>query len=106
MVRFDPGMIAEQMAKAPPSWTVKACNPEKTLAFGGNVVHFGLVGGPSFVSDLDRGRRAGDYEDFRNFMKLSYSTYRKNNRPIWIGGRVCGATHAARSSQSPAPSSG
>ena len=73
MVRFDPDMIAEQMAKAPPSFTVEARNPAKTLAFGGNIINFGLVGGPSFVSDLDRGRRAGDYDDFRNFMKLSYS---------------------------------
>ena len=73
MVRFDPAMVEEHMAKAPPSYTVKARNPGKSLAFGGNVVNFALVGGPSFVSDLDRGRRAGDYEDFRNFMKLSYS---------------------------------
>ena len=73
MVRFDPEMIAEYMAKAPPRYSVKARNHAKTLDFGGNVINFGLVGGPSFVSDLDRGRRAGDYEDFRNFMKLSYS---------------------------------
>ena len=73
MVRFDPAMIEETMALAPPSYTVKARNSAKSLTFGGNVINFGLVGGPSFVSDLDRGRRAGDYEDFRNFMKLSYS---------------------------------
>ena len=73
MVRFDPAMIEEHMAKAPPSFTIRARNPSKSLAYGGNVINFGLVGGPSFVSDLDRGRRAGDYEDFRNFMKLSHS---------------------------------
>ena len=73
MVRFDPGMVEEYVAKAPPSYTVQARNPAKSPTFGGNVINFGLVGGPSFVSDLDRGRRAGDYEDFRNFMKLSYS---------------------------------
>ena len=73
MVRFDPAMLEEYMAKARPSYTMKARNPAKSLVFGGNVINFGLVGGPSFVSDLDRGRRAGDYEDFRNFMKLSYS---------------------------------
>ena len=73
MVRFDPAMVESYMALAPPSYTIKARNPEKSLTFGGNVINFGLVGGPSFVSDLDRGRRAGDYEDFRNFMKLSHS---------------------------------
>ena len=73
MVRFDPSMVEEYVAKAPPSYTVQARNPAKSPTFGGNVINFGLVGGPSFVSDLDRGRRAGDYEDFRNFMKLSGS---------------------------------
>ena len=73
MVRFDPAMIEQLMALAPSSYAIRARNPAKSLAFGGNVINFGLVGGPSFVSDLDRGRRAGDYEDFRNFMKLSYS---------------------------------
>ena len=66
MVYFDPEMLEEHMAKAPPSYTMKARNPAKSLTFGGNVINFGLVGGPSFVSDLDRGRRAGDYEDLRN----------------------------------------
>ena len=73
LVRFDPAMIEEYMAKAPPSCTMKARNPAKSPTLGGNVINFGLVGGPSFVSDLDRGRRAGDYEDFCNFMKLSGS---------------------------------
>ena len=63
MVRFDSDMIEEYMALAPSSYTIKARNPSKSLTFGGNVINFGLVGGPSFVSDLDRGRRAGDYED-------------------------------------------
>ena len=73
LVRFDPAMIEEHMAKAPSSYTMQARNRAKSLTFGGNVINFGLVSGPSFVSDLDRGRRAGDYEDFRNFMKLSHS---------------------------------
>ena len=73
MVRFDPAMVEEHMAKAPPGFAVAARNPAKSLTLGGNVINFGLVAGPSFVSDLDRGRRAGDYEDFRNFMKLSHS---------------------------------
>ena len=73
MVRFDPEMVEEHMAKAPRAYSVRARNPGKSLTFGGDVINFGLVAGPSFVSDLDRGRRAGDYEDFRNFMKLSYS---------------------------------
>ena len=55
MVRFDPAMIEECMALAPPTYTIKARNTAKSLTFGGNVINFALVGGPSFVSDLDRG---------------------------------------------------
>ena len=73
LVRFEPAMIEEYMAMAPPAFTMKARNPAKSLCFGGNVVNFALVGGPSFVSDLDRGRRAGGHEDHRNFMKLCHS---------------------------------
>ena len=45
MVRFDPAMIEAYMALAPPSYAIQARNPAKSLAFGGNVINFGLVGG-------------------------------------------------------------
>ena len=38
--------------------------------FGGAHLVFGAVGGPAFVSDLDRGRRAGNAADFRDYVRL------------------------------------
>ena len=38
--------------------------------FGGTNLVFGAVGGPAFVSDLDRGRRAGNFADFVDYVRL------------------------------------
>jgi len=70
MVRCDPGMLDEYMALAPPSFTITSRNPAKSITVGGNHVNFGPVGGPSFVSDLDRGRRAGTFEEMCDFLKV------------------------------------
>ena len=70
MVRFEPGLIEESMAKAPAEFTLMARNPAKSVTIGGNHINFAPVGGPSFVSDLDRGRRAGTLAELSDFMKL------------------------------------
>jgi len=73
MVRCDPAMVEECMALAPSSFVLKAPNPARSITVGGNHVNFGPVGGPSFVSDLDRGRRAGTFEEMCDFLKLLQS---------------------------------
>ena len=40
---------------------------------GGDATVFSPVGGPPFVTDLDRGRRYGTLEDLHNFIKLAHS---------------------------------
>ncbi|MBS38323.1 MAG: methyltransferase [Thiotrichales bacterium] len=70
MVYFDPGYIEEAVAKAPSSFTIHARNPQRSCHIGGNTINFGPVGGPSFTSDLDRGRRSGSYEDLCNYQRL------------------------------------
>ncbi|MDA0923502.1 MAG: trimethylamine methyltransferase family protein [Proteobacteria bacterium] len=72
-VRFDPAMVEEMLTGIPSGFTIHARNPDKTVYVGGNSLTFATVCGPSFVSDLDRGRRAGTLEDVRNFVKLSAS---------------------------------
>ena len=72
-VRFDPGLVEEMLTGIPSKFTIHARNPEKTVDVGGNSLTFATVCGPSFVSDLDNGRRAGTLEDMRNFVKLSAS---------------------------------
>jgi trimethylamine--corrinoid protein Co-methyltransferase len=73
MVRCDPGMVDELMALAPSSFVVKARNPSKSVHIGGNHVNFGPVGGPSFVTDLDRGRRAGTFDEMCDFLRVLQS---------------------------------
>ena len=73
MVRCDPDMVAEFMALAPSSFSIKARNPAKSITLGGNHINFGPVGGPSFVTDLDRGRRAGTFAEMCDFTKVLQS---------------------------------
>jgi trimethylamine--corrinoid protein Co-methyltransferase len=73
IVRFDPALVDETLQHIPGEFTVHARNPEKTLTVGGNSMVFATVCGPPFVSDLDRGRRDGTYEDCCNFVKLVHS---------------------------------
>ncbi len=69
-VRFDPDLIEEMLEGIPSEFTIHARNPEKTVSMGGNSIVFASVCGPSFVSDLDQGRRAGTKTDMENFVKL------------------------------------
>ena len=72
-VRFDPAFIEEQLEKAPATFTLRARNAERDLTLGGNNINFVSVVGPAFCSDLDRGRRTGNSEDVRNFVRLLQS---------------------------------
>ena len=73
MVRFDRGLIESTIAKAPAEFTLHARNPEHDLRIGGNNINFGSVGGPPNVSDLDRGRRPGNYADFCDLVRVIQS---------------------------------
>ncbi len=70
MVYFDPDYVELALGRAPPSYDFHARNPDRTVTVGGNRVNFAPVAGPSFVSDLDRGRRAGTYAELCNFVRL------------------------------------
>lgn len=72
MVYFDPEMIREYTAKAPPEFTQLARNPENNLTVGGDAINFAPVYGPPYVLDADRGRREAKLEDFVNFVKLAF----------------------------------
>jgi len=74
MVYLDPEMVEEVIKAVPPEFTQKARNPEKSVTLGGNHITFFGVGGPAFVSDLDRGRRPGTYAELCDYKKL-FQTY-------------------------------
>ena len=73
LVRFDPDLVEELISGLPSEFTIHARNPEKTVTMGKNSIVFSTVCGPSFVTDLDRGRRAGTHADMENFVKLAGS---------------------------------
>ncbi len=70
-VRFDPDMVTEKIRSAPSDFTLHARNPERDVRLGGDWVAFGTVGSPPNVSDLDRGRRIGNREDYQNLLRLA-----------------------------------
>ncbi|RED50778.1 trimethylamine methyltransferase family protein [Aestuariispira insulae] len=69
-VRFDRSMVMDHLAKAPAEFTLHARNPERNLRIGGNHLNFCTVASAPNASDLTGGRRRGNQEDFRNFLKL------------------------------------
>jgi trimethylamine---corrinoid protein Co-methyltransferase len=69
-VRLDPPHVEELVAHAPSSFRLHARDPSKSLAFGDGHVVFSAVGGPAFVTDIDRGRRPGNLADFLDFVRV------------------------------------
>jgi trimethylamine--corrinoid protein Co-methyltransferase len=71
-VRMDRGFVMEMVRKAPSQFTITPRNPERAITFGGRHVVFGNVSSPPNCSDLDRGRRPGDREAYRDFLRLTH----------------------------------
>ena len=69
-VRLDPAMVEETIASAPSEFRLHARNPARHVEIGGRNVVFTSVGGPAFVTDLDRGRRPGNAADFVEYVRL------------------------------------
>lgn len=73
IVRFDPDMVRECLQHAPASFTLRARNPARDLTVGGQHIIFGSVGGPAFCSDLDKGRRPGNYAEMCDYLRVIQS---------------------------------
>jgi trimethylamine--corrinoid protein Co-methyltransferase len=73
LVKLERGLILERIAKVPREVTLHARNPERSLTFGGNHINFGTVASAPNVSDLDRGRRPGNFQDYCDLLKLAQS---------------------------------
>ena len=84
-IRFPKGLARRLCKTAPAAYTQHARNPARNVEIGGKHTVFAPVYGSPFVHDIDKGRRYGTIEDFRNFVKLSYTS-------PWMhhsGGTVC-----------------
>ncbi|MFL5776368.1 MAG: trimethylamine methyltransferase family protein [Chloroflexota bacterium] len=69
-VTMESAQVEELVAKAPPTFQLHARNPSKTLTFGDGHVVFSAVGGPAFVTDIERGRRPGNMADFVDYVRV------------------------------------
>jgi trimethylamine--corrinoid protein Co-methyltransferase len=85
-VRFPRGMCRQIVqATAPAQFTQYARNEANHVEIGGRHTVLAPNYGSPFVTDLDRGRRYGTIEDFRNFVKLTYLSPHLHHS----GGTVC-----------------
>jgi trimethylamine--corrinoid protein Co-methyltransferase len=91
LVRFPPGMLREVLRTAPAQFTQHARNPARSVEIGGKSVVFSPAYGSPFVMDLDRGRRFGTIQDFRNFIKLAQGSPNFHHS----GGTICEPTDIA-----------
>ncbi len=69
-VRLDRALIEDLAAKAPASFTLAARNPARDVRLGDGNVIFSAVGGPAYVSDMERGRRQGTYAEMCDYIRL------------------------------------
>jgi len=70
-VRMDREFVMEKLKLVPASFTITPRNPARRIAIGGKHMVFGNVSSPPNCSDLDRGRRVGDRESYRDLLKLT-----------------------------------
>ena len=69
-VRFEPGFIMEKIATTPSEFTLHGRNKERHVHVGGQSIINTMVASAPNVSDLDRGRILGNFEDYTNLIKL------------------------------------
>jgi trimethylamine--corrinoid protein Co-methyltransferase len=70
-VRMDRAFVMEQVGKAPNTFEITPRNPERRVTVGGDAMLFVNVSSPPNAMDLDRGRRPGDRDSFRDLVKLT-----------------------------------
>ena len=70
-VRMDRALVREMVAKCPSTFTLTPRNPARQVTVGGRSQLYVNVSSPPNCSDLDRGRRAGTQESYRDLIKLS-----------------------------------
>ncbi|HTV68737.1 MAG TPA: trimethylamine methyltransferase family protein [Rhizobiaceae bacterium] len=84
-VKLDRGLVAKALATTQPSYTLTPRNAERGVPLGGNNINFTLVAGPPNVHDMERGRRAGNYADYQDLVRLAQHF----NCITMIGNQVC-----------------
>ena len=69
-VRFPADLVEAQIGKPPETFSFHCRNPERTLVFGGDRLIFGAVSSTPNACDFEGGRRVGNFEDYKQFLRL------------------------------------
>ncbi|MCP4429843.1 MAG: trimethylamine methyltransferase family protein [Gammaproteobacteria bacterium] len=72
-VFLDRNHVMQRLQSVPAEFTMYAPNPERNRLIGGNAVNFTTVASAPNSSDLEGGRRTGNFEDYCNFLRLTQS---------------------------------
>ena len=70
-IRMDEHFVMEMLSHAPESFTITPRNPEREVIIGGKHMVFVNVSSPPNSWDLERGKRSGDFDTFKDFMRLT-----------------------------------
>ncbi len=70
-VRMGRNFVMEMVGYAPEQFTITPRNPDRAIPVGGDHILFGNVSSPPNYWDLETGKIAGNFEGFRNLMKLT-----------------------------------
>ena len=72
-VFLDRHHVMRRLQTVPAEFMLYAPNPDRNRLIGGNAVNFTAVSSAPNSSDLEGGRRTGNFEDYCNFLRLSQS---------------------------------
>ena len=72
-VRLEADLVEEKITLAPDSFTLYARNPVHNLIFDDRHLVFTNATVPPYCSDIERGRRSGNYSDFNDLVRLCQS---------------------------------
>ncbi len=70
-IRMDEDFVMEMLAHAPETFTMTPRNVDRELIMGGKHMLFVNVSSPPNSWDMERGKRSGDFETFKDFMRLT-----------------------------------
>ena len=70
-VRMDEAFVMEMLGHAPAEFAITPRNPARRIVMGGRHMVFVNVSSPPNSWDMERGKRSGDFETFRDFVKLT-----------------------------------
>ncbi len=70
-VKMDEDFVMEMLSHAPETFTLTPRNTDRRLTVGGKHMLFGNVSSPPNAWDMERGKRSGDFETYKEFLKLT-----------------------------------